>query len=158
MKREWKIHSGALGSLLLLVALAACGRGSSDDQAGAPAAPAEVDDAEYVTTASGLRYYDLEVGDGPAPQPGQTAVVHYSGWLVDGTLFDSSLNRGQPFSFVLGAGRVIRGWDEGVATMRVGGRRQLVLPPELAYGERGAGGVIPPGATLIFEVELLEIR
>jgi peptidylprolyl isomerase len=125
---------------------------------GAPEAPTEVQEAEYVTTDSGLKYADLEVGDGPTPQNGQTVSVHYTGWLEDGTKFDSSLDRGQPFSFVLGAGRVIRGWDEGVATMKVGGKRQLVIPPELAYGEGGAGGVIPPNATLIFEVELLEVE
>jgi peptidylprolyl isomerase len=125
---------------------------------GAPEAPTTVEEAEYVTTDSGLKYADLEVGDGPAPENGQTVSVHYTGWLEDGTKFDSSLDRGQPFSFVLGEGRVIRGWDEGVATMKVGGKRQLVIPPELAYGERGAGGVIPPNATLIFEVELLEVQ
>jgi peptidylprolyl isomerase len=127
-------------------------------QPGAPDAPTEVDEADYVTTDTGLKYYDLEVGDGPVPETGQQVTVHYTGWLVDGTQFDSSLDRGQPFAFVLGAGRVIRGWDEGVASMNVGGRRQLVIPPELAYGERGAGGVIPPGATLIFEVELLAVE
>jgi peptidylprolyl isomerase len=127
-------------------------------QPGAPDAPTGVDEADYVTTDTGLKYYDLEVGDGPAPETGQQVTVHYTGWLVDGTQFDSSLDRGQPFPFVLGAGQVIRGWDEGVVGMKVGGRRQLVIPPELAYGERGAGGVIPPGATLIFEVELLAVE
>jgi peptidylprolyl isomerase len=127
-------------------------------RAGAPAAPSEVDEEDYQMTDSGLKYYDLEVGSGASPEQGQTAVVHYTGWLEDGTKFDSSLDRGQPFSFVVGAGRVIKGWDEGVATMKVGGKRQLVIPPELGYGERGAGTVIPPNATLIFEVELLEIR
>jgi peptidylprolyl isomerase len=111
-----------------------------------------------MTTESGLQYYDLQKGEGPAPQNGQEVSVHYTGWLEDGTKFDSSLDRGQPFSFVLGAGQVIRGWDEGVATMKVGGKRQLVIPPELAYGDRGAGGIIPPDATLIFEVELLAVR
>lgn len=125
---------------------------------GAPEAPTMVEETEYVTTDSGLKYADLEVGDGPTPESGQTVLVHYTGWLEDGTKFDSSLDRGQPFSFVLGEGRVIRGWDEGVATMKVGGKRQLVIPPELAYGERGAGGVIPSDATLIFEVELLEVQ
>jgi peptidylprolyl isomerase len=124
---------------------------------GSPEAPAEVEDGDYESTESGLRYYDLEVGDGPVPQDGQIVAVHYTGWLEDGFKFDSSLDRGQPFSFVLGAGQVIPGWDEGLATMKVGGQRQLVIPPELAYGEQGAGGVIPPNATLIFEVELLEV-
>ncbi len=118
----------------------------------------EIDQDDYVTTETGLKYFDLEEGDGPAPQAGQTVVVHYSGWLEDGTMFDSSVERGQPFSFALGEGNVIPGWDEGLATMKVGGKRQLVIPPELGYGEAGAGAVIPPGATLIFEVELLDIQ
>jgi peptidylprolyl isomerase len=127
-------------------------------QPGAPSAPTEVDEADYVTTDTGLKYYDLEVGDGPTPEAGQGVAVHYTGWLVDGTKFDSSLDRGQSFVFVLGDGQVIAGWDEGVASMKVGGKRQLVIPPELGYGARGAGGVIPPDATLIFEVELLAVR
>jgi peptidylprolyl isomerase len=126
-----------------------------DIQAGVASAPTKVDAAKYITTPSGLKYYDLKVGDGPSPTKGQKVNVHYSGWLTDGTLFDSSVERGQPFSFTLGAGEVIPGWDEGVATMKVGGKRQLVIPPNLAYGAQGAGGVIPPNATLIFEVELL---
>ena len=89
---------------------------------------------------------------------GDTAVVHYTGWLMDGTKFDSSLDRGQPLDFVIGQGRVIKGWEEGVGTMNVGGKRELIIPPDLAYGTRGAGGVIPPDATLKFEVELLELR
>ncbi|MGF1498635.1 MAG: FKBP-type peptidyl-prolyl cis-trans isomerase [Elainellaceae cyanobacterium] len=113
--------------------------------------------SETVTTPSGLQYVDLVEGDGATPQPGQTVIVHYTGTLEDGTKFDSSRDRNQPFSFRLGAGRVIRGWDEGIATMKVGGRRRLIIPPELGYGARGAGGVIPPNATLIFDVELLRI-
>jgi peptidylprolyl isomerase len=110
-----------------------------------------------VTTPSGLQYIDIEEGTGATPQAGQTVIVHYTGTLQDGTKFDSSRDRNQPFSFPLGAGRVIRGWDEGISTMKVGGRRQLIIPPELGYGARGAGGVIPPNATLIFDVELLRI-
>ncbi|NNM74519.1 FKBP-type peptidyl-prolyl cis-trans isomerase [Enterovirga aerilata] len=118
--------------------------------------------AETVTTPSGLKYRDEVVGTGPAPKNGQSVSVHYTGWLDEGgkpgRKFDSSRDRGQPFSFPLGQGRVIRGWDEGVATMKVGGRRTLIIPAELGYGARGAGGVIPPGATLIFDVELLGAR
>ena len=109
-------------------------------------------------TASGLQYVDIKEGTGASPKTGQTAVVHYTGWLVDGKKFDSSKDRGQPFSFAVGRGQVIKGCDEGVATMKVGGVRKLIIPPELGYGARGAGGVIPPNATLTFEVELLEIR
>lgn len=111
-----------------------------------------------VTTPSGLRYVDTEAGTGPSPQPGQTAVVHYVGTLQDGTKFESSRDTGQPFEFPLGRGRVIRGWDEGVATMRVGGKRRLVIPPSLGYGERGSPPKIPGNSTLIFDVELLDVR
>lgn len=109
------------------------------------------------TTASGLVYEELAPGTGAAAAPGQTVSVHYTGWLVDGTKFDSSKDRNEPFEFPLGAGHVIRGWDEGVQGMQVGGVRKLTIPPQLGYGARGAGGVIPPNATLVFEVELLEI-
>jgi len=118
----------------------------------------EVDEDDYTVTESGLKYYDLVEGDGDTPAEGQTVILHYTGWLEDGTKFDSSLDRGQPFTFPLGQGSVIPGWDEGVATMKVGGRRQLVVPAELGYGDAGAGATIPPGATLIFEVELLGIQ
>ncbi len=127
-------------------------------QPGPPEAPVEVAEADLTTTDSGLQYYDLEEGGGDSPQSGQQVSVHYTGWLEDGTMFDSSLLRGSPFEFIVGVGQVIPGWDEGVASMKVGGRRQLVIPAELAYGERGAGGVIPPNATLIFEVELLGVQ
>lgn len=108
-------------------------------------------------TRSGLQYQDLVVGQGAEAQAGQNVHVHYTGWLTDGTKFDSSLDRNQVFQFALGAGMVIRGWDEGVAGMKVGGKRKLVIPPELGYGDRGAGGIIPPGSTLVFEVELVDI-
>ncbi len=123
-----------------------------------PRVATKVDEKDYTTTDSGLKYHDLVEGTGATPTTGQTVVVHYTGWLEDGTQFDSSVDRGQPFSFALGTGGVIAGWDEGVATMKVGGKRQLVIPAELGYGDSGAGNLIPPGATLIFEVELLEIQ
>jgi peptidylprolyl isomerase len=127
-------------------------------QEGAPEAPTTVEEGDYVTTESGLQVHDFVVGDGATPETGQTVTVHYTGWLEDGTKFDSSLDRGQPFTFSIGVGQVIAGWDEGVATMQVGGKRQLRIPPELGYGEQGAGAVIPPNATLIFEVELLDVQ
>jgi peptidylprolyl isomerase len=127
-------------------------------QPGSPESPQEVDDVDYETTDSGLKYYDFEEGSGPAAEAGQTVSVHYTGWLLDGDKFDSSLDKAKPFTFVLGQGQVISGWDEGVAGMKAGGKRQLLIPPELGYGDRGAGGVIPANATLVFEVELLEIQ
>ena len=115
-----------------------------------------------MTTASGLKITDTKVGTGASPKTGQTCVMHYTGWLyVDGAKgkkFDSSVDRGEPFEFKIGQGQVIKGWDEGVASMKVGGQRTLIIPPELGYGARGAGGVIPPNATLIFDVELLEVK
>jgi peptidylprolyl isomerase len=115
-----------------------------------------------VTTSSGLQFTDSQVGTGAQPKQGQTAVVHYTGYLNDngakGKKFDSSVDRGQPFEFPVGAGRVIKGWDEGVASMKVGGKRTLIIPPALGYGASGAGGVIPPNATLIFDVELLGLK
>lgn len=115
-------------------------------------------DAREVTTSSGLKYLDQVLGTGDVAVAGKTASVHYTGWLENGKQFDSSVDRGQPFSFPLGAGRVIKGWDEGVQGMKVGGKRKLTIPSDLGYGSRGAGGVIPPNATLIFDVELLGVR
>lgn len=110
-----------------------------------------------VTTDSGLQYVEITEGTGAMPKPGQKVVVHYTGTFEDGKKFDSSRDRNSPFTFKIGVGQVIQGWDEGVATMRVGGRRKLIVPPDLGYGARGAGGVIPPNATLIFDVELLNL-
>jgi FKBP-type peptidyl-prolyl cis-trans isomerase len=121
-------------------------------------APQSAGAAKEITMPDGLKYTDDTIGTGAEAQPGKTVFVHYTGWLLDGTKFDSSKDRGQPFSFPLGGGRVIKGWDEGVAGMRVGGKRTLVIPPDLGYGARGAGNVIPPNATLKFEVELLDVR
>ncbi len=115
-----------------------------------------------VIMPSGLKYIDIKVGTGASPRTGQTCVMHYTGWLYEngkkGAKFDSSVDRGEPFEFPIGMGQVIRGWDEGIATMKVGGKRTLIIPPELGYGARGAGGVIPPNATLLFDVELLAIK
>ena len=111
---------------------------------------------QVVTTESGLQYLDLVVGTGRQAKRGDTATVHYIGWLADGKKFDSSVDRKEPFSFRVGAGQVIKGWDEGVGTMKVGGKRKLTIPPQLGYGTRGAGHIIPPNATLTFDVELLE--
>ena len=126
-------------------------------------APAEAKkESKMVKTESGLGYEDLVVGTGPSPVTGQTCVMHYTGWLwvneAKTTKFDSSVDRGSPFEFPIGRGRVIKGWDEGVSTMKVGGKRTLLIPPQLGYGDRGAGNVIPPGATLLFEVELLGVK
>lgn len=132
-------------------------------QAAADLVPANEDastmmpEETLVTTDSGLQYVDVVEGTGAMPQPGQRVTVHYTGTLEDGTKFDSSRDRGRPFTFQIGVGQVIKGWDEGVGTMRVGGQRKLVIPSELGYGSRGAGGVIPPNATLLFDVELLRI-
>jgi peptidylprolyl isomerase len=127
-----------------------------------PPAALALDEAKATASATGLKYIDFKVGGGATPQPGQTCVMHYTGWLYEngakGKKFDSSLDRGQPFSFTLGAGEVIPGWDEGVGSMRAGGKRTLIIPPSLGYGARGAGGVIPPNATLLFDVELISVK
>ncbi|KIZ43844.1 MULTISPECIES: FKBP-type peptidyl-prolyl cis-trans isomerase [Rhodopseudomonas] len=118
--------------------------------------------SKIMTTASGLKIEDSQVGTGVSPQKGQICVMHYTGWLyengVKGKKFDSSVDRNEPFEFPIGKGRVIAGWDEGVSTMKVGGKRTLIIPPALGYGARGAGGVIPPNATLMFDVELLDVK
>jgi peptidylprolyl isomerase len=143
-----------LRTIALAAALAVAAVGSST------AAMAQA--GKTMTTPSGLQIADSKVGTGATPKTGQTCVMHYTGWLyvngAKGQKFDSSLDRGQPFEFPIGVRRVIAGWDEGVATMKVGGKRTLIIPPELGYGARGAGGVIPPNATLIFEVELLDVK
>jgi len=126
-----------------------------------PSAPplTEKEEKEATKTNSGLKYLDLKKGDGAEAKKGKTVHVHYTGWLTNGKKFDSSLDRGKPFDFELGAGDVIKGWDEGVAGMKVGGKRKLIIPPDLGYGARGTrDGAIPPNATLIFEVELLKVE
>ena len=143
--------------LLFLLAplLTACDSNEPDD-------PIEIDpprvvaESDYTVTATGLKYFDFVVGSGPIAQNDNQVLVHYNGWLQDGTLFDSSYQRGEPLTFILGVGEVIPGWDEGILDMRAGGQRQLVIPPQLAYGSAGLGP-IPPNATLIFEVEFLGI-
>ena len=130
--------------------------------AGTPIAATAQSAGKSMTTASGLQITDIKAGTGATPKTGQICVMQYTGWLFQngakGAKLDSSVDRGQPFEFPIGTGRVIKGWDEGVASMKVGGKRTLVIPPDLGYGARGAGGVIPPNATLIFEVELLGVK
>jgi FKBP-type peptidyl-prolyl cis-trans isomerase len=142
---------------LFALFLSACG-GDGEPKGSAAGAGFEIDSAALTKTASGLQYQDVVTGTGSPAAPGQVAVVHYTGWLTDGTKFDSSRDRGQPFSFPLGGGQVIAGWDEGVAGMKVGGRRKLVSPPDLGYGPMGSPPVIPAAATLVFDVELLELQ
>lgn len=115
-------------------------------------------EGKEITTSSGLQYIDQVVGTGDTAKAGQTVSVHYTGWLTNGKKFDSSVDRGQPFSFRLGVGQVIKGWDEGVQGMKIGGKRKLTIPSNLGYGARGAGGLIPPHATLVFDVELLGLQ
>jgi FKBP-type peptidyl-prolyl cis-trans isomerase FkpA len=143
MKRLIGVAAVVIAAVVVLVAIA-----PADDKK----------DDKVVTTDSGLKYEDLKVGEGDAAKKGDLVEVHYTGWLTNGKKFDSSVDRKEPFAFKLGAGKVIKGWDEGVAGMKPGGKRKLTIPPELAYGKKGAGDDIPPDSTLVFEVELLKIR
>src|SRR5215471_18741026 len=146
-KRLWILPAFALAALCLAQAAYSDDKDKDKDK-----------EKKEVTTASGLKYTELKEGEGAAAMKGDTVEVHYTGWLTDGKKFDSSVDRKEPFTFKLGAGMVIKGWDEGVAGMKVGGKRKLIIPPDLGYGARGAGGVIPPNAELTFEVELLKIK
>jgi len=137
--------------IMMLVAMVA-------SEGGTMAASEQSSGPQEITTSSGLSYVDQVIGTGAVAVAGKTTTVHYTGWLTNGQKFDSSVDRGQPFSFPLGSGRVIKGWDEGVQGMRVGGKRKLTIPSALGYGTRGAGGVIPPNATLVFDVELLAVQ
>ena len=156
MTRQYRISiKTILFSLLSIVLIIAC----------QPQGEAQVSEQPAGSEMSELQITDTVNGDGPTAEAGQTVIVHYTGWLYDpeqpenkGEKFDSSVDRGDPFSFSLGAGQVIRGWDEGFAGMQIGGKRTLIIPPDMGYGARGAGGVIPPNATLMFEVELLDIQ
>ena len=155
---------GLLSAALLLGACAQETRSADTQPPKTTSTPAtttgssKMTDGKYVTTPSGLKYLDEVVGTGATPTRGQRVSVHYTGTLEDGKKFDSSRDRNEPFKFPIGTGQVIKGWDEGVATMKVGGKRKLVIPPDLGYGARGAGGVIPPNATLLFDVELLGVE
>jgi FKBP-type peptidyl-prolyl cis-trans isomerase FkpA len=140
--------------LLIVFALFAMASGRADTDTSSPTKVT----GKAKSTSSGLQYWDITLGTGATAVAGKQVKVHYTGWLAtNGKKFDSSVDRGQPFMFSLGSGQVIKGWDEGVAGMKIGGKRQLRIPPELGYGARGAGGVIPPNATLIFDVELLDV-
>jgi len=150
-----------LGLASLLVGTIVCKDSGEEQGQTEPTTEATQEVAQVVTTESGLKYIDHVIGDGAEAVAGQPVKVHYTGWLYEneekGAKFDSSRDRNQPFDFQLGAGRVIKGWDEGVAGMKVGGQRELIIPPELGYGAQGAGAAIPPNATLVFDVELLQV-
>lgn len=158
----------AIVSILTLLMIVGCGGGEyipaepekpvEPFEAARPAGNITYATGDTVTTESGLKYVDVAIGPGLSPERGQTCIMHYTGWLTDGTLFDSSRDRGQTFEFPIGYGRVIRGWEEGIADMQVGGRRMLIVPPNLGYGSQGAPPVIPPNATLIFDVALLGLK
>jgi peptidylprolyl isomerase len=151
-RRQIMLRLGLAGAAVALALTAA----------GTPLANAVAAEAKVIEMPDGLKYTDNKVGDGATATAGNKVSVHYTGWLykdgAKGAKFDSSLDRGQPFDFTLGAHQVIEGWDEGVAGMKVGGERTLIIPPELGYGARGAGGVIPPNATLMFDVQLLKVQ
>jgi FKBP-type peptidyl-prolyl cis-trans isomerase len=149
------LKSACLIAIVTFVAAALFAQGGAKKSD--TSAPTKVS-GDGTKTADGLQYWDIKVGTGQVATAGQTVKVHYTGWLTNGKKFDSSVDRGEPFTFNLGGGQVIKGWDEGVAGMKVGGKRQLRIPPQLGYGDRGAGGVIPANATLIFDVELLGVR
>lgn len=147
-----------ISALFLVCILLGCG-GSSDVPSDPPAAPADISEDQYTVADNGLKYYDLKAGTGAEAQKGKNITVHYTGWLTSGKIFDSSIIKKKPFTIKpLGGGQVIKGWDEGIVGMRVGGHRQLVIPSDLAYGPAGYPGAIPPNATLIFEVYLLEVQ
>jgi FKBP-type peptidyl-prolyl cis-trans isomerase FkpA len=159
MNRKASLFLGAAAA----VALAVLPASGSQDNVGSKDNAEKKGDTKMTKTPSGLQYQDTVVGTGANPRTGQTCVMHYTGWLWEnsakGKKFDSSVDRGKPFEFPLGQGRVIKGWDEGVAGMKVGGKRTLLIPPELGYGARGTGGgLIPPNATLLFDVELLGVK
>jgi peptidylprolyl isomerase len=151
------LEMGIIGKVSVMVVLAALSAAPALATPEKAKAAEKAVAANQVTTASGLKYVDLKVGNGASPVKGKMVKVHYTGTLENGKKFDSSVDRNEPFSFVIGVGQVISGWDEGVMSMKVGGKRKLIIPSKLGYGERGAGGVIPPNSTLLFDVELLDV-
>jgi FKBP-type peptidyl-prolyl cis-trans isomerase FkpA len=157
-----KKRIGLLLPAVLVAALASMPAVADETKPTPAPEAAKKSESKMKSTPSGLQYEDTLEGTGASPKPGQTCVMHYTGWLWEngakGKKFDSSVDRGTPFTFPIGQGRVIKGWDEGVATMKVGGKRTLLIPPQLGYGSRGAPGAIPPNATLLFEVELLDVK